>query len=436
MNENNIDEKRVYTDRKDLTMANILEMYNDGDIIPQPDYQRDYVMDRKQASRLIESILLQIPIPTVYLCEESDGTLSVIDGQQRITSIVKFLSNEFELSGLEELSQYNKKKFKDLDKPEQRVIKQATLNSIVIKKESQELKYEIFARLNQGSTKLKPQELRNCIYRGSFNDMLENIVKYNHTNLQKLFIEENKRKQYQEYILRFFALRNFSAYSSSIKKTLNDFMAKHQNDTEEEIADAKKTFNSTFDIIKQVFGETAFCAYDRENKKIMKTFSGSVYDSIIVAMSFYSPHDLMAHADEIRKKVNDLKINDETYQNYTYASTGSKNRVIGRINMVYHLIGEIIGKPADGDVKRTFSQEEKEELWAQSEKHICSYCGQEILDIADAEVDHINPFSNGGATELSNGQLLHRICNREKSNKIIADDIDTVPFEDETEDDN
>ena len=434
MNNQNFDEKRVYTDRKDLTMANILEMYNDGDIVPQPDYQRDYVMDKKQASKLIESILLQIPIPTVYLCEEIDGTLSVIDGQQRITSIVRFLSNEFELSGLEELSQYNKKKFKDLEKPEQRIIKQATLNSIVIKKESQELKYEIFARLNQGSTKLKPQELRNCIYRGSFNTMLENIVKYNGNNLQKLFIEENNRKQYQEYILRFFALRNFSIYSSSIKKTLNDFMAKHQNDSADEIADAKKTFTSTFDIVKQVFGETAFCAYDRENQKIMKTFSGSVYDSIIVAMSFYSPHDLMAHADEIRKQVNYLKTNNETYQNYTYASTGSKNRVIGRINMVYQLIGEIIGKPADGDVKRTFSSKDKEELWNMSEKHVCSYCGQEILDISDAEVDHINPFSNGGETELSNGQLLHRICNREKSNKILETDIDTVLFEDETED--
>ena len=418
MNNESIDEKRVYTDRKDLTMANILEMFNDGDLIPQPDYQRDYVMDRKQASKLIESILLQIPIPTVYLCEESDGTLSVIDGQQRITSIVDYLQNKFELRGLEELSQYNKKVFKDLDKPEQRTIKQATLNSIVIKKESQELKYEIFARLNQGSTKLKPQELRNCVYRGSFNNMLESIVKYNSNNLQKLFLEENKRKQYQEYILRFFALRNFSTYSSSIKKTLNDYMGKHQNDNEDEIANAKKLFNSTFDIVKQVFGETAFCAYDRENKKIMKTFSGSVYDSIIVAMSFYSPHDLIAHADEIRKQVNDLKINNETYQNYTYASTGSKNRVIGRINMVYHLIGEILGKAADGDVKRIFSPDEKEELWNRTDKHICSYCGQEILDISDAEVDHINPFSNGGETELSNGQLLHKICNREKSNKI------------------
>ena len=81
---------RVFTDKKDLTLSQIKEMFDDGDIIPQPDYQRDYVMDEKTASRLIESVLMNIPIPTVYLCEESDGRLSIIDGQQRMTSLLNF----------------------------------------------------------------------------------------------------------------------------------------------------------------------------------------------------------------------------------------------------------------------------------------------------------------------------------------------------------
>ena len=103
---NEIEEQstKVFTKTKDLPISTIKEMFDEGDIIPQPTYQRDYVMDDKQASKLIESILIQIPIPTVYLCEESDGRLSVIDGQQRMTSIVRFLKNEFALKGLEELS--------------------------------------------------------------------------------------------------------------------------------------------------------------------------------------------------------------------------------------------------------------------------------------------------------------------------------------------
>lgn len=101
--------KRVFTDKKDFPLSLIKEMFDDGDIIPQPDYQRDYVMDVKIASRLIESVLLNIPIPTVYLCEELDGRFSIIDGQQRMTSFVKYLKNEFALKGLEELSELNGK---------------------------------------------------------------------------------------------------------------------------------------------------------------------------------------------------------------------------------------------------------------------------------------------------------------------------------------
>ena len=414
---------KVFTQTKDLPISTIKEMYDEGDIIPQPTYQRDYVMDNKQASKLIESILIQIPIPTVYLCEESDGRLSVIDGQQRITSIVRFLKNEFDLRGLEELKTLNKKYFKDLDKSMQRTIKTTTLNSIVILKESQELKYEIFARLNQGSTKLKPQELRNCIYRGSFNDMLEELADYH--LLKILYREENKRKNYQEYILRFFALRNESDYKSSLKRTFNDYMAKHQNDSEEEIQNFKKNFTSTMDIIKQVLGETAFCVYDRQNSKFLNTFSGSVYDSIAVAFAKFNNHDLMAHADEIRMAIEEIKRNNLTYQDYTYASSGDKRRVIGRIQIIYQAIAEIVGKYTDEGSHRVFSANTKEELW--HDGYVCSYCGQKILSIDDAEVDHVNAYSNGGETIIENAQLLHRHCNREKSDS--SQEIETVDFE-------
>lgn len=420
--------KRVYTDKKDFTLSNIREMFDEGDIIPQPDYQRDYVMDQKQASKLVESVLIGIPIPTVYLCEELDNTYSIIDGQQRMTSFVKYLKNEFALKGLEELTELNGKKFSELEKNYQRNIKSSTLSSIILLKESQELKYEIFARLNQGAVKLKPQELRNCIYRGTFNNLIEDIAKHNRL-LPELFLEINKRKSYQEYILRFFALRNFNEYSSSMTKTMNNFMAIHQNDDDKLIEESKKLFNSTVDIVKQVMGVTAFCGLDREKGKLVNKFSGSVYDSIIIPFSMFDPHDLMVHADEIRKQINDVKLNNIQYQNYTYAATGSKNRVIGRIMLVYNIISEIIGKPANGNIQRIYSYNDKEELW--HDGYICSYCGQTILNIDDAEVDHIMPYSKGGETNMENAQLLHRHCNREKNNTIDDNGID---FENNSED--
>lgn len=425
-------QKRVFTEKKDFPLSLIREMFDEGDIIPQPDYQRDYVMDEKTASRLVESVLMNIPIPTVYLCEERDGTFSIIDGQQRMTSFVRYLKNEFSLKGLEELSELNGKKFADLEKSLQRTLKSCTLNSIILTKESQELKYEIFARLNQGSIRLKPQELRNCIYRGSLNNLLEDLAKDN-KYLKILFIDENKRKNYQEYILRFFALRNFNEYSSSMNKTMNSFMMKYQNVDDSLINELRDLFNKTIDIIKQVFGSTAFCAYDRKKGKYMNKFSGSVYDSVMVACSMFNTHDLMAHADEIRERIQDIKKNNLEYQDYTYASTGSKNRVIGRIMLVYNAISKIVDKYSYISVPRTFSKDIKEQLW--HDDCVCSYCGQKILSKDDAEVDHIKPFSKGGETVIENAQLLHRHCNREKyANTFENIEINEIELDDSEND--
>ena len=416
-----LDNRTVFTDKKDFTLSNIKEMFDDGEIITDPDYQRDFVYTQKQSSKLIESMLIGIPIPTVYLCQEADGTWSVIDGQQRITSFVYFLKNEFPLKGLTELKELNGLYFKDMEKPLQRRLKQSSLGAICILKESQNLKYEIFARLNQGAVSLKPQELRNCIYRGSCNKMLIELA--NNKYLPVLFKDENKRMQYQERVLRFFALRNFTEYKSSMLKTMNDYMIVHQNDDSEKIEKSKALFNRTIDIIKQVLGETAFLAINREDGKVIEKFSGSVYDSIIIPFSFFGNHDLMAHADEIRNAINNLKQYDDEYRENTYAATGSKNRVIGRIVKVYNLLKDIVGNYGNNE-SRIFQDNIKKELFYDG--YICSYCGNEILSIDDAEVDHIIPYSQGGRTDLSNAQLVHRHCNREKSNTLENDN-----FEDE-----
>lgn len=416
-----LDNRTVFTDKKDFTLSNIKEMFDDGEIITDPDYQRDFVYTQKQSSKLIESMLIGIPIPTVYLCQEADETWSVIDGQQRITSFVYFLKNEFPLKGLTELKELNGLYFKDMEKPLQRRLKQSSLGAICILKESQNLKYEIFARLNQGAVSLKPQELRNCIYRGSCNKMLIELA--NNKYLPVLFKDENKRMQYQERVLRFFALRNFTEYKSSMLKTMNDYMIVHQNDDSEKIEKSKALFNRTIDIIKQVLGETAFLAINREDGKVIEKFSGSVYDSIIIPFSFFGNHDLMAHADEIRNAINNLKQYDDEYRENTYAATGSKNRVIGRIVKVYNLLKDIVGNYGNNE-SRIFQDNIKKELFYDG--YICSYCGNEILSIDDAEVDHIIPYSQGGRTDLSNAQLLHRHCNREKSNTLENDN-----FEDE-----
>ena len=149
-----MEDKTVYTSQKDFPLSTIREMFDDGDIVTDPDYQRDFVYTQKQSSKLIESMLIGIPIPTVYLCQENDETWSVIDGQQRITSFVFYLENKYPLTGLSELKELNGLYFKDMDKATQKKLKSSSLNAICILKESQELKYEIFIKLSNNSSGL------------------------------------------------------------------------------------------------------------------------------------------------------------------------------------------------------------------------------------------------------------------------------------------
>lgn len=416
----------IHTEQKDITLAQLKEDVDANDIITNPDYQRKYVYDDKRASKLVESILLGIPIPIIYLCEEEDGTLSVIDGQQRIISFVRYMKNEYPLDKLTKLTDLNGLYYKDLDKRIQRLLKSKTLKAITISKDSKELKYEIFSRLNLGAVKLKDQEVRNCIYRGSFNNMLKDIAE-NNKNLRILFHDENKRSSYEERILRFFALRNYLELHGTFKLVMNSYMEQHQNDDEIQISKFKSQYNALIDIIKQILGDDAFFSLSKDKRK---KFNGAVYDSIIIPFSYFSSKVLMSHADELRVEINNLKETNSEYQSNTYVGTNAGPRVRGRIEQVMGVINKVVSTEPQLDKCRYFDKSIKEHLFYSGYK--CSYCGNTILSIDDCEVDHIIPYSKGGSTTVENAQLLHRHCNKSKKDKIISaessdmiDDSDT-----------
>lgn len=402
----------VHTEQRDLTLSQLKEDVDAADIITNPDYQRKYVYDDKRASGLVESILIGIPIPVIYLCEEVDGRFTVIDGQQRIVSFVRYLKNDFALDGLTKCPQLNGLFFRDLDKNIQRTLRQKSLKAIVINKDSSDLKYEIFSRLNLGAVKLKDQEVRNCIYRGSFNNMLKEIAEENKT-LRILFHDDNKRSSYEERILRFFALRDYLKLKGTFKKTMNSYMEQHANDDEATIRKLRDQYNGLIDIIKQVMGEDAFFSLIPEKRK---KFNGAVYDSIIIPFSYFSKRSLIQHSDEIRNGINNIKLNDKEYQNNTYVGTNAGPRVRGRIQLIINLINDILAKDHPLDEKRIFDSSIKEQLFYAGCK--CAQCNNVILSIEDCEVDHIIPYSQGGITSIENAQLLHRHCNRSKKDRL------------------
>jgi uncharacterized protein with ParB-like and HNH nuclease domain len=225
-----LDQRKIIWQAKDFSIREFLTMKNDGELALQPQYQRNFVATDLIASKLIESILLDVPIPVVYLAEEQDGSFSVIDGQQRLTSFLSFLEGKFpdtrpfKLSGLKVLPELNRKLFIELDLELQKKIRSTTIHSIIIKKESNpDIKFEIFERLNTGSTKLNEDEIRNTVYRGRYIDLLSELSE--NAVFHGLVKKDNSKKRmiYRGMILRFLALseKSYLNYKSSMKQFSN-----------------------------------------------------------------------------------------------------------------------------------------------------------------------------------------------------------------------
>ncbi|MFQ5741574.1 MAG: DUF262 domain-containing protein [Acidobacteriota bacterium] len=170
-------ERRISTQPYDLSLQTLKEKWDQKELVV-PEMQREYVWDVGRASRLIESLLLNIPVPPIYFAERPDAVLEVVDGHQRVSSIVRYLNNEFALSGLGILSEYLRLRFHKLPEKEQRYLKSRSLRAVVIGRDSHpNMKFEVFERLNTGGIALNAQELRNSLFRGSLNQMIRRLVR-------------------------------------------------------------------------------------------------------------------------------------------------------------------------------------------------------------------------------------------------------------------
>jgi hypothetical protein len=171
----NSDAHPVSSQPNDWNTASLRDKCERGQIDLQPHYQREYVWELKPElpSRLIESVLLEIPVPPIYFGKMPGARLEVIDGQQRLTTLIRFVRNEFHLNKLQRLGSLIGKHFRDLSEEYQAKLLDAPIRSVVIDAgNDQTLRYEVFERLNRGAMGLNEQELRNCVYRGSFCDLL------------------------------------------------------------------------------------------------------------------------------------------------------------------------------------------------------------------------------------------------------------------------
>lgn len=274
-----------------------------------PDFQRKYKWDKdgyERASRFIESCLMRIPLPACYFAENDNNTQDVIDGVQRITTIVDFFNDKFELEGLTIFTDLEGKKFSQLGDYKSD-LETTTIRCIILRKDNpKELVNEIFARLNQGAVELTHQEIRHAVYPGNFNDLLIDLAK--DTRIQEFKSGEkgkttNDGREPEEMVLRFFALNSeLENYNNKLAKYLDKFMRNNQNLNDDQIASLKDTFTRSFNNCYKVFGDNAF--KNLANKQQRQSLA--IYDLVMYSLDKLTDDFIDKHKGQIYQLFEDL----------------------------------------------------------------------------------------------------------------------------------
>ncbi len=416
------DDRPVMSQSSDWTISALRDKLDRGQLDLQPKFQREYVWNLRPElpSRLIESLLLEIPIPPIYFGKVSDGRLEMIDGQQRLTTLVNFVLNKFPLRKLHRMASLNHKFFRDLTKQQQEKILDTPIRSIVIDAGvNTELRYEVFERLNRGSMTLNEQELRNCVYRGPFNDLLAELEQDTYWRKSKGGDGPEGRFKEREMILRFFAFANrLNSYTGNLKRFLNEYMEQYAPRDDQQLKAHATLFRQTMQNIYAVFGDKAARLYEvnpRTNKGSWDMrFSVTAFDIQASALMNQQAAKVQQAAEQIRELFLLTMLTDVEMQDAISKRTGSTAQTKLRWTKFRGLVQPII----DGSLiePRFFDFEFRKNLYDKSP--VCQLCKNEIHSLDDSTVDHIIPYSKGGKTVPENGQLAHRGCNARKNAQL------------------
>ncbi len=334
--------RRLNIETHDYPIKVIVEMIQDGDIILRPHYQRGFIWDRTKSSLLIESVLLNIPLPPVYLAQEEDGTLSVIDGLQRLHTFLDYYEDKFPLrklegEGLDNLNKLTYSRLKKEYPKAKRILDRGNIRTITVSKDSDpDIKYDIFERLNSGSVKLNDQEIRNCIFHGKLNTLImgtynQEEQKYENDGLRanKILQEAmNLTELHQRYldaelVIRILAIIEYrnnidEKYKNSMKLLINDYMKDNIYADEERLEYIKNLFEDTIDKAHQVFESKLFKRY--HNNDIEKTINRSIIDCVMSSFVDYELKELLDKKEKIVLKMDEM-LND-TSSKYIGTLTG------------------------------------------------------------------------------------------------------------------
>ncbi|MDD2464577.1 MAG: DUF262 domain-containing protein [Desulfobulbus sp.] len=313
---------RIVRSTLDLSLHNLRQSLRDSSYINMsPSYQRRHRWDTKKRSQLIESLLLNIPIPPLFLFENDYNQYEIMDGRQRLDAIKEFLENMYPLRGLEYWPELDGSQFGDLPPTIQRGLLRRTVSAIVLLAETSrpddseiDVRMALFKRLNTGGVKLNPQELRNALYPSKFNEMLINIAqwdlfrdtwripRYSDEEAETVPKRVQNNALYKtmadcELVLRFFAIRETVVDNrrGSLRRLMDKSMQKHANDNDSTVAALDAEYRSTLQHLFYTFEGSPFVLPETTRP------SRPAYDALMVACSIIGINNLTGRDEEIRR---------------------------------------------------------------------------------------------------------------------------------------
>lgn len=350
------DPETIRVDTKTFNIGLVNDMINDGDINLSPDFQRQFVWkDLGSRSRLIESVMLRIPLPVFYLAEDKNGKFHVVDGLQRLTVISQFLNNKFRLRDLEYIKDQEGKLFDKKDSSQcidkryqKRILQTQIVINVIDPQTPTNVKFDIFKRINQGGKPLNSQEIRNCMSFPKTRELLLFLKNSDEFLMATQNSVKSTRMQDQALILRFLAFRleqmdNDYRYNGNMEKFL-DSAVEILNDNLDIHSDLTKDFLQSMKNCYHLFGDFAFrkCLPIDLNPGAKRCFFNNALFTTwsIVLADFPSNEIIKKEKGLLAKKIADRFKNDSQY--YDSVTNGTNNKC--RLSYAFNVANELSKK--------------------------------------------------------------------------------------------
>lgn len=353
--------KSVKTKSLDISFNELLDMYNNKELEIDPDYQRMFRWSDEKQSMFIESLILEMPLPPIFVIEQEEGNYELIDGLQRISTYLHFrykdmddeirkefcadrIESELILSGCDIVKELNGYTFDTLPRAIQLKLKRNFIRMEVLRKETdKKLRYHMFKRLNTGGELLSNQEVRNCTIRllgDEFNNFIIECSQYEYfkKSIANVLDDYATTKKDQELVLRYFALKNnLSNYKKDLDFFLTDYMEKvTSKQVPFDYNKEKEIFEKTFNCIYEIYERNAFSsAINLEENKFKTDMIMYFYDSFTCGIAKCAD-DIMQNKtiDRMRSALDELRTNGE----FLKTRTGGKRNTEERIALVMEAI--------------------------------------------------------------------------------------------------